>query len=153
MQEEYDHAGIAKKDVPSQFAEFVRRIKLQSKNQYLPKGFVPQSVYWLVDGTKFIGKTSIRHKLTPFLKTVGGHIGYYIRPSERRKGYGKIILKLALRKARTLGIRNAVISCDISNLGSKKIIEANGGRLVDTVDMGKGLPQKLRFRININGKG
>jgi predicted acetyltransferase len=149
MQESYEMAGMPKTDVPKHFNEFAKRLRGQAEGKYLKLGYIPQSVYWLVDGKKFLGKTDIRHYLNAHLKKIGGHIGYYISPSERQKGYGKAILKLALRKAKALGIKNALITCDITNFGSKRIIEANGGKFVSAVRMGKGLPKKLRYNIKL----
>ena len=65
---------------------------------------------------------------------MAGHIGYKIRPSERRKGYGKLICRLAIGEARKLGIGDILITCDDDNIGSRKIIEANGGQLQDIID-------------------
>lgn len=60
---------------------------------------------------------------------IGGHIGYGIRPSERRKGYATVLLNLALIKARELGIQRALVTCDRDNIGSAKTIMNNGGVL------------------------
>lgn len=150
MQDEYELTGIAKNRVSLEFTKFIKNLKAQSRGVYPRKGMVPQTVFWLVNGNKFLGKLSIRHYLNHHLRTVGGHIGYYIRADERGKGYGKLILKLGLKKAETLGIKNVVISCDITNLGSKKIIEANGGKLAAKVNMPKGFPKKLRYKIRLN---
>lgn len=149
MIESYLTTGISKKTTKKNFPEFVKRIQLQAKGKYLKPGFVNQTVLWLVSGNKFLGEVNIRHRLTDHLKKIGGHIGYYVRPDERQKGYGKLLLKLALKKAKALGIRNVVVTCDITNLGSKKIIEANGGKLEAKVSQGKGLPKKLRFKIKL----
>lgn len=115
----------------------------------LPDGFVPETVLWLVDDEEFIGEASIRHMLNYLLLRVGGHIGYVIRPSKRKKGYGKQILKLALATAKSLGIKKALLTCDETNIGSAKIIESNGGILEDAADMGQGLPRKLRYWIKL----
>ena len=72
---------------------------------------------------------SIRHTLSDHLREFGGHIGYEIRPSARRRGYGTLILKLALERARELGISPVLVTCDVDNLGSRGVIEANGGEL------------------------
>lgn len=149
MQDEYGLTGILKKDVPKKFNLFIKKLRAQAKGVYPNKGLVPQTVFWLVDGNKFLGKLSIRHRLNDHLRKVGGHIGYYIRPDQRGKGYGKIQLELGLKKAKALGIRNAVVTCDITNLGSKKIIEGNGGRLTAKVNMGTKFPKKLRYEIKI----
>jgi len=76
-----------------------------------------------------LGESRLRHSLTPALEHHGGHIGYVIRPSQRRKGYGTLILALTLEKARALGIQRVRITCDTDNTGSVRIIEKNGGIL------------------------
>jgi predicted acetyltransferase len=67
--------------------------------------------------------------LNPDLEIEGGHIGYAIRPSLRKMGYGTLILTLTLEKARALGLRGVLVTCDTENLGSARIIEKNGGVL------------------------
>lgn len=147
MKEDYRHTEIEKKDVGKNFGLFIKRLRLQSKGIFPTKGKVPQTIYWLVEGKKFLGKTSIRHKLNDRLRKIGGHIGYYIRPSERGKGYGRVILRLGLKKAKKLGIKSVLITCNITNLPSKRVIEGNGGIFKDKIKQGKGLPDKLRFWI------
>lgn len=56
----------------------------------------------------------------------GGHIGYDIRPSARGHGYGTLIIKLGLAQAKAIGLTKALVTCDPTNLASKKIIEKNG---------------------------
>jgi predicted acetyltransferase len=56
-----------------------------------------------------------------------GQVDYFIRPSKRRRGYGKEILRLGLDKFRERGMQRILISCASDNSGSRKIIEANGG--------------------------
>ncbi len=91
--------------------------------------------YWLVDekNNYFIGEICIRHRLTEELKQYGGHIGYGIRFSEWNKGYGTLMLRLALEKAKALGITYALITCDDDNYGSSKVMEKNGFILQDKV--------------------
>ncbi|MGM1046969.1 MAG: GNAT family N-acetyltransferase [Bacillota bacterium] len=91
---------------------------------------VNSSTFWLVDrNKKIIGVVNIRHKLNNALLFRGGHIGYGIRPSERRKGNATEILRQALIKAKELGIYKALITCDKDNIGSVKTITNNGGTL------------------------
>jgi len=77
----------------------------------------------------------------------GGNLGYYIRPSARNKGYGTKILELALVKAKKLGLQKVLITCDESNIPSKKIIEKNKGQFQDKVT-GEG-EAKLRYLIDL----
>ncbi|MCK5659107.1 MAG: GNAT family N-acetyltransferase [Alphaproteobacteria bacterium] len=90
---------------------------------------VPHTELWLVSKDRFLGRISIRHKLSEFLRQVGGHIGYAIRKSERRKGYGKLMLKSALLRTKALGLDQVLITCNKKNIGSIKIIEGAGGIL------------------------
>lgn len=102
-------------------------------------GLVPATQYWLVaDNAGYLGEVSLRHHLNESLKRFGGHLGYKIRPSQRRKGYGSLLCKLAIEAARRRGIGDILITCDDDNRGSWKIIEANGGVLVDRVDNMRG---------------
>ena len=102
--------------------------------RYHPRpGSVPETIFWLIGDGQFIGRTSLRHSLNPKLLQFGGHIGYEIRPTQRRKGYGKLILRLALEQARAIGLTRVLVTCDDTNIGSAKIIEYNGGVLENTV--------------------
>lgn len=91
---------------------------------------------WLVDDNKdfFIGEISIRHNLTDSLLRYGGHIGYGIRYSEWNKGYGTSMLKLALEKAKEMGISKVLITCDDNNPASAKVMEKNDMVFQDKVE-------------------
>jgi GNAT superfamily N-acetyltransferase len=72
-------------------------------------------------------RIAVRHRLTPSLREVGGHIGYDVRPSARRRGHATAMLRAALPVAHALGIERALVTCDVDNVGSGKVIESNGG--------------------------
>lgn len=95
----------------------------------LAPGFVPHSTFWLVRGGEVLGVSNLRHRLTEALRVEGGHIGYGIRPSARRRGLGREILRLTLREAARRGIERALLTCAKSNIASAHVIAANGGRL------------------------
>ena len=97
----------------------------------MPK--VPYDELWLVERQDFIGEANIRYALSDFLRQHGGHVGYDIRPSRQRQGYGTLILKLALYRLRQHGIDRVLVTCDDTNIASWKIIEANGGILQDKI--------------------
>ncbi len=118
----------------------------------LPPLYVKQSYFWLVDGKDFIGEIGIRHSLTESLTTFGGHIGYGIRYSKRNQGYGSIMLKLALLEAKNLGIDQALITCNDSNIGSYRVIEKNGGILWDKILLSIDGHTRLTRRYWINLK-
>lgn len=96
---------------------------------------VPASTYFLVrtSDNKIIGMINIRHKLNEFLLNEGGHIGYSVRPTERKKGYGTLMLKLGLDKCRELNLNRILITCDKINIVSAKIIQNNNGILENEV--------------------
>jgi len=91
--------------------------------------WVTGSVYFAIVDGKIIGSIAVRHYLNDSLLKSGGHIGYGIRPSERRKGYGTKMLALALEKCRELGIEKALVTCDKGNIASAKTAMKNSGVL------------------------
>ncbi len=141
---EYVLEGL-RRDFPS----FIAALEAESRGEGLPDGYVPQTTYWLVDGGTFVGRVSIRRRLTESLLREGGHIGYDIRPSRRRQGYGTRILALALPRAGRLGIPRALVTCDDDNIGSAKIIESNGGVLENVVTTDPDRPPKRRYWIDV----
>ncbi len=101
-----------------------------NKNMKLYKPeYEDQTTFVLVDDNNHIyGGVDIRHKLNDNLLKFGGNIGYLIRPSERRKGYGTLILKLVLKECKKLGMKKVLVSCREENIWSAKIIEKNNGK-------------------------
>ena len=113
---------------PSNFPAMVQELLDAHNGINLPDSWVPDSTYWLVtDHNRIVGAVNIRHSLTEHLFNAGGHIGYGIRPSERRKGYATKLLALSLEKAKQLNITKALIVCDEVNTASEKTILHNGG--------------------------
>lgn len=101
---------------------------------------VPSDCYWLVDveGSYFIGEIHIRHRLNDTLRLRGGHIGYVIRFCEWGKGYGTYMLKLALEKAKEMGLTEVLITCNEDNIASARVMEKNGCLYGDTVECDDG---------------
>ncbi|MDR7870112.1 MAG: GNAT family N-acetyltransferase [Tissierellaceae bacterium] len=99
--------------------------------QNIPEDKVPANTYFLIRklDNKIIGMINIRHRVNEFLFNEGGHIGYSIRPTEREKGYGTLILKLGLERCKKLNLREVLITCDKINVASAKVIQNNGGVL------------------------
>jgi predicted acetyltransferase len=151
--EEFQAEGRHLQDDPAQlradFTGFVASQLRLAEPAHVPIGLMPESVYWLVEGERFLGRLSLRHALNEHLHTYGGHVGYEIRPRARRCGYGNAILRLGLEKARALGLRRALVTCDSTNEASRKIIEANGGVFENAVAL-EGRPyQRLRYWIDL----
>ncbi|MGB4966272.1 MAG: GNAT family N-acetyltransferase [Microgenomates group bacterium] len=143
------YVDLDAEDIDKNFSSYIANLDAESKGIDLLEGRVPQTTYWLIDNDEFIGRVRIRHSLNDTLMKIGGHIGYDIRPSQRKKGYGKAILKLVLPFAKKLGIDKALITCDVTNIASKKIIEANGGILENTILDSTTMPEKHRYWIEI----
>jgi predicted acetyltransferase len=117
---------------PDAFAEYVTELRDQSREDApRPDNWVPSTTLWWVDGEEYLGRLAIRHRLTQHLLDYGGHIGYDVRPSARRRGHATAMLAAALPMARELGIDRVLVTCDADNTGSRKVIEANGGVLED----------------------
>lgn len=108
----------------------------------LPDGFVRHAELVAVDDGTIVGRTSIRFELNEFLRTLGGHIGYAVRPPYRRQGHATEILRQSLIIARNRGIDPALVTCDDDNIASAKVIEANGGRLESIVPGEAGVPKR-----------
>jgi predicted acetyltransferase len=109
----------------------------------LPQGFVAHAdLVADVDGV-VVGRTSIRYELNDFLRTLGGHIGYSVRPPYRGRGHAKEILRQAVERLREeRGISPALLTCDDENIASAKVIEANGGVLESIVPGLGGVPKR-----------
>ena len=91
----------------------------------------PSKTFLLVreNDNRIVGTINVRWNLNESMLQFGGHIGYSIRPTERRKGYNKINLYLGLKKAREVGLDKVMLDCSANNVGSDKSIKALGGVL------------------------
>ena len=136
-------------DLERDFDGYLAALADFAAGRNLKPGYVPESTYWLIHGNEFIGRASVRHRLNDDLTRTGGHIGYDIRPSRRRLGYGMCALALALKKAKELGLTRVLLTTDSINAPSRKIIEANGGVFEDEVPQADGKPPKQRFWIDL----
>ena len=112
------------------FGEYVDQLHdMEHPTKPLADGWVPMTERWMLVGGLLVGRISIRHELNDWLREVGGHIGYAVRPSARRNGYATQALAQALPIAAALGIESVLVTCDVDNVGSRRTIESNGGML------------------------
>jgi predicted acetyltransferase len=124
------------------FAAYTQRLRADALDETpRPTGWVPCTTLWYVEGSEYLGRLAIRHRLTEWLLEVGGHIGYDVRPSARRQGHATAMLRAALPVAYGLRIHPLLITCDADNVASRKVIEANGGHFTDERE------GKLRFWV------
>lgn len=99
----------------------------------LPDDLVPATFLVADVGGEIVGRTSIRHELNDYLARQGGHIGYGVLPRHRRRGHATEILRQSLVIARAAGIDQVLVTCDDSNIGSFRAIEACGGVLESVI--------------------
>ena len=111
------------------FQEYLNDLHNYSKGDSLPQGEVITSAFWLIDKKEVVGVVRIRRQEVE----CAGHIGYDISPDFRNRGFGFQILKLALEKAIKIGIEEVILTCNIDNIASKRIIEKNKGKLLGTI--------------------
>jgi predicted acetyltransferase len=129
------------------FSSFLDQVRNEQDPTRIAPDWVPTTRFWLIDNDLFIGNLSIRHHLNAFLLKVAGHIGYQVRPSMRNRGYGKAILHLGVQKAHDFGIAPVLVTCDETNIASKKVIEYNGGQFENAVTIDGSPIKKLRYWI------
>lgn len=117
-----------------EFRRFVReRRASELPDTPRPGGHVPCTFLWIVDeGDEYVGSIALRHELNDFLLREGGHIGYSISPSARRRGHASAALHQTLELAGEMGLGRVLITCAEDNAGSRTIIEAAGGQYEDS---------------------
>jgi predicted acetyltransferase len=129
--------------VPAEFERFVAKVRAQAlEDTPRPTSYVPTTTLWWVDQVSYLGRLTIRHRLAPGpIGERNGHIGYDVRPSARRRGNATAMLAASLPIAADLGLKTVLLTCDASNIASRRTIERNGGVRADPID------DKLRFWI------
>lgn len=112
------------------FDAWLANVRRYSSPETTPAGKVPSTQYLALDENEhLVGMVNLRHCLNDYLLEFSGHIGYSVRPADRKNGYAIQMLKLALDEAKALGIDRVRIACDRYNIASAKTIQANGGVL------------------------
>ena len=116
-------------DRMSSYADYLALLDDHEHGRNLPELYVPSSTYFGFIGDDIVGRLMLRHVLNDRLLATGGHIGYVVVPAFRRRGIATAMLRLALPLARARGIERILITCEESNIGSRRVIENNGGVL------------------------
>lgn len=116
---------------PEQFPAYVQRLRDQAIGKGLKEGYVPSQEFWMIDSEGFAGRIILGLSYYPSPERVGHHVGYAVRPSRRRMGYATEALRCLLDEAKKRNISRLMPTCDAANLASRKVIERNGGVLLD----------------------
>ena len=134
------------------FPRFVARLRKGADPLYVAAGNVPETFFWLIERATgdVVGRSSIRHELSdePALRDIG-HIGYDIRPSKQRRGFGNAILGLTLIEARRFGMDRVLLTCNATNVASKLIIERWGGVFERAAPLPGREERRLRYWIDV----
>lgn len=102
--------------------EYLKQLSDYEHAKKLPKSWVPETRFWLLDDDNFVGSFSIRHALTPHLEQIGGHIAANISPKYRGKYSSFIGVKLCLEEAYKIGLKRVLMTCDEKNYISYRAI-------------------------------
>lgn len=115
------------------FDKYVQELSDHREGKSLESGWVPHTQFWIIEDEKFVGLIDLRHRINDPLEKFGGHIGYEIRPSERKKGLASWALEKVIPYAKLKMLNEVLITCDDNNIASIKIIEKSGGVLKDKI--------------------
>lgn len=130
------------------YSELLIRWKSEASSKAYKKGLVPATLYFLIDESgKIYGSIHFRHELNDNLIKRGGHIGYGVRPSERKRGIATKMLSLALPIAKELGINEVLVTCDKDNKASAKTILKNNGILENEIFEGNNIIQRYWIQL------
>jgi predicted acetyltransferase len=102
---------------------YVERLENLRLGVDVPEGRVPATLLVAEVEGQVVGRVSIRDELNVYLAEVGGHIGYGVRPGFRRRGCATGMLRQSLAVGASIGLQRVLVTCDVDNVGSAKVIE------------------------------
>lgn len=148
MQEHFDNGeehlhGASMLETKDTYEEWLAGVIAQRKKETVQPNWVVSSTFLVMDEeeTQVIGMIDVRHELNDFLRNYGGHIGYGVRPSQRRQGYATTMLEMALAYCKTLAVSDVMVSCMKHNQGSKQTILKCGGIIEREFENEEGIVQ------------
>lgn len=129
------------------FEEWFKRIQALASKNNIPKGLVPSTLKLAYDHNQLVGIIDMRHYLNEGLLKSGGHIGYSVRPTQRKKGYASAMMKEALKFYKQIHVDKVLLCCLKDNRASQKTIIHSGGVLENEIQDGEDI--YLRYWINV----
>jgi predicted acetyltransferase len=145
-EQEFEFAFKYNEQMP--FEDYVEYVNGWAEGKNLPDKFVPNTFLIGIVDNKIVGRVSLRHRLTEYLFSFGGHVGYGVVQSERNRGYATMMLKGTLPIALTLGIEQVLVTCDEDNYASMRVIEKSGGQLENIIEEPGKNKRKRRYWID-----
>ena len=136
-------------DENGSFPEYVQKTRNWHKGLDLQEGSVPASYLVGVVGGEVVGRLSLRQALNEFLEKVGGHIGYCVVPRFQGKGYATQMLLTSMKFCREVGLERVLVTCNIDNQASQRIIQKCGGEFEGITNLPELNKQKRRYWINV----
>ncbi|MCC6597947.1 MAG: GNAT family N-acetyltransferase [Alphaproteobacteria bacterium] len=143
------YKSLSRSEIEKNFDKYVE--ELNTGKRYLRRPFVdwvepvPETVLWLVKKDEYIGSITIRHRLNWHLEKWGGHVNFTIRPSMRKKGFGKKILQKGMPYICYLGIDRALVLVDPLNIAGQRVVEFCGGEFQDETQKTDRFPARKRY--------
>lgn len=151
FQEEGRFAFLDINEIEKNFEKFINDINEGKRHMHKPYENwvepVPETILWMVKGDQYIGSLNIRHRLNWHLEKWGGHVNFMVRPSMRRKGFGKKILQKGIPCLCYLGIERALVTIPPKNTAAQHIVEINGGKFEDETSQTDQFPARRRYWI------
>jgi predicted acetyltransferase len=142
-----DYAFFLDYDGRESWTDFVDRLQRQRQGIDIGPNRVRAAFLAAWVGDQIVGRSSIRFDLDEYLAQAGGHVGYAVLPSHRRHGHATEILRQSLVIARSEGVDDVLVTCDVDNIGSRRVIERCGGEFDSIVHDTKEDVDKRRYWI------
>lgn len=134
------------------FDVFVRRLREEKGRPHQPYQDwvepVPETIVWLTKDDEYLGTIDIRHRLNWHLEKWGGHVHFTIRPTMRRKGFGRKILQKAIPIINYIGVEKALLTVAPDNAPAIRIIESCGGVFEDEAPATDTFPAQRRYWLD-----
>lgn len=114
--------------------QWLAQVESLRREETCPPQWVPATQFVALDQDgRLVGMIQVRRRFNDFLERYGGHIGYSVRPGQRRRGVAKEMLRQALVYCKEIGLTRVLITCLEENEASRRTILANGGVYESTV--------------------
>lgn len=112
----------------------VGRLRAEEQGEIEEPGRVPATTRFAMGGDgAILGLYNARHRLNAHLELFGGHIGFSVSPGHRGRGVATALLGHAIAGLRGRGLGDLLVTCDRENLASARVIEKQGGVLLDCI--------------------